>query len=92
MNAFRNALAAAICVALFPVVGQSQGTDSDLLEVVVVTAQKREQRELDVPITITTFSGGALEEIGIEEFDELSTYVPGLVVQEQSVNNPGFVI
>ncbi len=71
----------------------AQETESeDLLEVLVVTAQKREQSELDVPITITAYGGSFLDQTGIEEFDQLSSYVPGLVVQEQSVNNPGFVI
>jgi len=62
------------------------------IEVIVVTAQKREQRSLDVPLTVTAYAGEFLEQVGIEEFNELSDYVPGLVVQEQSVNNPGFVI
>lgn len=66
--------------------------EEGLLEVITVTAQKREQSQLDVPITITAYSGGFLGTMGIEEFDQLSGYVPGLVVQEQSVNNPGFVI
>ncbi len=61
-------------------------------ETVVVTAQKREEDVVDVPITITTFGGAFLDSIGVEEFDELSLYVPGLQIQEQSVNNAGFVI
>lgn len=62
------------------------------LEEIVVTAQKREQAVLDVPITLTAYSGDFLEGIGVEDFERLSYYVPGLIVQEQSPNNPGFVI
>ncbi len=62
------------------------------MEVITVTAQKREESILDVPITITAYDGAFLDSLGITEFDELSRFVPGLVVQEQSVNNPGFVI
>lgn len=58
----------------------------------VVTAQKREERNLDVPINITAYSGQFLEEMGISDFSTLSAFTPGLVVQEQSPNNPGFVI
>ncbi|MEQ8934637.1 MAG: hypothetical protein RIE56_02465, partial [Amphiplicatus sp.] len=29
---------------------------------------------------------------GVDEFEQLSAYVPGFIVQEQSVNNPGFVL
>lgn len=62
------------------------------VEEITVTAQKREQSILDVPVTITAFSGKTLEEFGIDRFDELSDFVPGLVVQQQSINNNGYVI
>lgn len=61
-------------------------------EELVVTAQKTSQKQSDVPITITAFSGRALRDIGVTQFDQLSAFVPGLNVQEQSPNNPGFVI
>ncbi|MGF1605453.1 MAG: TonB-dependent receptor [Rhodothalassiaceae bacterium] len=63
-----------------------------IVEEIIVTAQKREQSVLDVPITITSYSGDFLQSLNISEFDQLSNVVPGLVVQEQSPNNPGFVI
>ncbi len=59
---------------------------------IIVTAQKIEQRALDVPITITATSGERIKELGITDLDELSRYVPGLLIQEQSANNPGIVI
>jgi len=59
---------------------------------ITVTAQFREQDVLDVPIAITAYDGEFLEGIGVDEFDELSAFTPGFVVQEQSVNNPGFVL
>ena len=59
---------------------------------IIVTAQKIEQRALDVPITISVNTGEKLRELGVSELDELSNYVPGLNVQEQSANNPGIVI
>ncbi len=62
------------------------------IEKVTVTAQKRSERDVDVPINITAYSGKFLEDQGISEFESLSGRVPGLVVQEQSPNNPGFVI
>jgi outer membrane receptor protein involved in Fe transport len=61
-------------------------------EEIIVTAQKTEQKLNDVPITITAYTGRSLREIGITQFDQLAAYVPGLNVQEQSPNNPGFVI
>lgn len=59
---------------------------------IVVTAQKIEQRSIDVPITISATSGVQLRNLGISDLDELSNYVPGLNIQEQSANNPGVVI
>jgi iron complex outermembrane recepter protein len=59
---------------------------------IIVTAQKIEQRAQDVPITITATSGERIKELGVTDLDELSRYVPGLLIQEQSANNPGVVI
>ena len=62
------------------------------LETMVVTAQKREQQVEEVPIAITAYSGEFLDKLGITTLGQLAGYVPGLQVQEQSPNNPGFVI
>lgn len=59
---------------------------------IIVTTQKIEQRALDVPITITATTGERIRELGVGDLDELSYYVPGLLIQEQSANNPGVVI
>lgn len=59
---------------------------------IIVTAQKVEQRVQDVPITITATSGERIRELGVTDLDELSYYTPGLLIQEQSANNPGVVI
>ena len=59
---------------------------------IIVTTQKIEQRALDVPITITATSGERIRELGVTDLDELSYYTPGLLIQEQSANNPGIVI
>jgi outer membrane receptor protein involved in Fe transport len=59
---------------------------------IIVTTQKIEQRALDVPITISAIGGQRIREIGVGDLDELSYYIPGLNIQEQSANNPGVVI
>ena len=59
---------------------------------IIVTAQKIEQRAVDVPITISAVSGERIRELGVTDLDELSNYIPGLNIQEQSANNPGIVI
>ena len=59
---------------------------------IIVTAQKIEQRALDVPITISALGGQRIRDLGVTDLDELSYYTPGLLIQEQSANNPGVVI
>ncbi len=59
---------------------------------IIVTAQRREERLSDVPVTVTAFSGETLQRIGVTQFDQLSAFTPGVNIQEQSPNNPGFVI
>jgi iron complex outermembrane recepter protein len=62
------------------------------LSEVVVTAQHREQFLFNVPVAITTYNNAFFRDYNIREIDALSDYVPGLQVQLQSPNNPGFVI
>ncbi len=62
------------------------------LNEVTVTTQKRSQDLTDVPITINAISSNTLKQFHITQLDVLSNYVPGLQVQIQSPNNPGFVI
>jgi len=59
---------------------------------IVVTAQKVEQRAVDVPITLSVASGERMRQLGVTDLGELSAYIPGLNIQIQSANNPGFVI
>ena len=93
----RIALSAALlasCSSL-PALAQSGIPEADGTgkgEEIIVTAQKIEQRAMDVPITISAVSGKRMEEIGVSDLDELSNYIPGLNIQEQSANNPGIVI
>lgn len=59
---------------------------------VVVTAQRREQATAEVPFALTALSGETLEERGVATLRDLSLYTPGLVVEDQSPNNPIFVM
>lgn len=72
-----------------PAVAPQEAADGNEI---VVTAQKIEQRASDVPITISALSNARMRELGVSDLDELSAYVPGLNIQEQSANNPGIVI
>ena len=90
----QSLLAFSVCLALQPsAFAQDTPSSTDrIIEEITVTAQKREQSIQDVPVTISAYDGSFLEELGIAELDSLSDITPGLVIQEQSPNNPGFVI
>ena len=47
------------------------------LEEIVVTAQKREQSELEVPMTIDVFSSKDIEETGALNLIEMQDFIPG---------------
>lgn len=72
--------------AVAPDTSEAQGGD------IIVTAQKREQKLQDVPITVTALTGARMQELGVNSLAEVALFVPGLRIQEQSDNNPGFVI
>lgn len=76
-----------------PVIAQSASEDSPLIQsTVTVTVQKREQNLQDVPVAVTALDASVLDDLGLDEFDQIARFVPGFEVQEQSPNNPGFVI
>jgi iron complex outermembrane recepter protein len=53
------------------------------LDDVVVTAQKRVQRLVDVPINVSSMSREDVERSRIQQVRDLSGYVPGLDIKEQ---------
>ncbi|SNS17353.1 Outer membrane receptor proteins, mostly Fe transport [Sphingomonas laterariae] len=57
---------------------------------IVVTAQQREQRLVDVPVPVTQLSGEILDTFKVQGMGDLSLYTPGFLVQEQSVQRSGF--
>jgi len=87
------ALHAGLAAALAPLASaQTVQADPEQLDTIMVTAQKREQQVSEVPIAISAYSGQFLRDYGVNDFSDIGNLVPGLEVQEQSPNNPGFVI
>lgn len=66
--------------------------DARQLNEVVVTTQKRTQSNIEVPAAVSALSGNSLTKMNIQQLDELSEYIPGMQMQLQSPNNPGYVI
>ena len=69
------------CISvIFVLVAVSGTLHAAVLEEVVVTAQKREQRLQDVGISVTVFSGDQLKEFGFINSIDLVAQTPGLEV------------
>lgn len=79
-----SALSAAIASALAATsaVAQEQGgsSEADVLEEVIVTAQKREQNIQDVPIAITALQSSALGDLQMNSGSEIARQIPNLNV------------
>ncbi len=52
----------------------------EALEEVVVTAQKREQAAIEVPMTVNVFSAGDIEKTGALDLSEIQDFIPGFSV------------
>ena len=78
-------------VGLFATTGavqQAYGQDGEAataqfrIDEIIVTAQKREQKLLDVPMSVAALSGEQLAAQGVGDLQSLSLAVPGLLVAE----------
>lgn len=64
----------------------SDTSQTDVLQTVTVTAQRRSQNIQDVPITMQAFTGSDLRQLNVETFDDYAKYLPNLTVAS---NGPG---
>jgi iron complex outermembrane receptor protein len=72
---------AAAAVAALPVTASAQ-----LLEEVVVTAQKREQNLQEVPISVSALTGEQVAALGLRDFTEITQQIPALQLNTWSPN------
>jgi iron complex outermembrane recepter protein len=71
------------CLALSPALSAAPAvtpTSSDELAEVVVTAQKREQRAQDVPISLSVLGGADLDKSSIQSVTDALGLIPGVAV------------
>jgi len=74
-KAFIGMIAMTSVLGVAPVVAEQ-----NVIEEVIVTAQKREQSVQDVPIAVSAFSQDFLDEAGVDDILELQFFVPGLTI------------
>ena len=72
-----------------PAVADTASADSGALEQIVVTAQRREERLQDVPMSITTFSQEKLDQEGLRNIDDMSRLTPGITLMSNGMSDSG---
>lgn len=90
---FRSLALAAVSLPVFATAtAHAETPDAAPADSIIVTAQLREQDPIDVPMALSVVGNEQMDRMGLYEFDALSRFVPGFDVQNQSPNNPGFVM
>ena len=93
---FNKFMAMALCAtALTPVVAQAQteteeaaASDERRFGAIVVTAQRREENLLDVPLSVSAFDGDLLADLGIQTMDEVAKISPNVTLEvSRGTNN-----
>lgn len=59
---------------------------------VVVTTQKRHQNTIEIPTSVSAVTGAMLSTLNVNQMDQVSAYIPGLQIQQQSPNNSGYAV
>lgn len=62
-----------------------ESSEGAQLEEVIVTAQKREQRAFDIPMSVSVLGESEIHSKGIANLRDFAYAVPGLVVQEDGI-------
>jgi len=62
-----------------------------MVEEIVVTAQKREESVQDIPLSVTAFSAGKLEAMGVQTIQDLPNITPGLTITNAAGFNEAFL-
>jgi outer membrane receptor protein involved in Fe transport len=75
---------AVVLAGLTPLAAQAQDTETQTVDSIVVTAQKREQNLQDVPVVVTAVGAKLLQDTGVRDIKDLTILTPGLTVTSTS--------
>ena len=73
----RLTLPAILSLSALPLVSTAVYGQDMVLEEIIITAQKREQNAMTVPITVDTFSSRDIEVTGAQDIKGVEAYIPG---------------
>ncbi|MEI9994332.1 MAG: TonB-dependent receptor [Rhizomicrobium sp.] len=86
--ALRAFLLASVAAPVFwPVIASAD----DNIETVTVTAERREQKLIDVPATVTAISGDQIKNLGYTDLKSVIAMVPNAVLPDDSENFETFI-
>jgi iron complex outermembrane receptor protein len=60
--------------------------DPAILEEIIVTSQKREQSLQEVPLSVAAVTGEKIEKMGVENLEDLTSYVPNIHFTETGMS------
>ncbi len=87
-NRIRAGLCAGASSVAFLMSGAAYAAEPATVDELIVTAQKREERLLDVPLPVQSISADQLEKAGINKVSDLVSSIPGASIV--SGTTPGF--
>ena len=82
----RIALVALATTAFSPIAAYAQDTETESASeqrfgTVQVTAQRREESQLDVPLSVSAFDGGLLADLGVTDLTEVAKITPNVTLE-----------
>jgi len=85
-------IGAAMAAALTATPVQAQSADPDVIDEVLVTARKRDESSIDVPVTISVFTREDITAAGIEKPGDFIARVPNMTLVETQNAGNAFVV
>ena len=82
----RGVLQRFVGVVVAMLVLQPTISSAQILEEIIVTAQKREQNLQEIPISVTAYTGDQMDALGVTDFTEITQQIPGLQLNAWSPN------
>ena len=90
-NRRRLVLVASVATLALPtgVFAQNQSAaDDNVIQDIIVTARKREERLQSTPVSVAAFSADALTKQGVDDFSEIASRVPGFTLNPDNISEP----
>jgi iron complex outermembrane receptor protein len=75
-----------IATAVLATISMPAGVSAQVLEEIVVSAQKREENLQEIPISVSALTGDQLDALGMKDFTEITQQIPSLQLNAWSPN------